>query len=100
MIVRLSFLFPARQTLQRRLCPHRTTRTLDRVCLHELCTVGEEVLCDRFPRHTLRHAQVDVCRREFVDVKPDILRPGVLDEVFICRAMLLPEFTWKVVDQE
>ena len=48
-------------------------------------TINENFGGYRFPFYPFRHSEVDVCARELVDVKPYVLGPRVLDEVFICE---------------
>lgn len=59
--------------------------TFDGVRLDELRTICEQGLRHALPCHVLGHADVNVGRREFVDVKPDILRPCVFDELLVCE---------------
>ena len=80
--------------------PSERRQTFNRVRLDELGAVREESLGDGLPGHALRHAQVDVRRGQLVDMEPNVLGPGILDQVFICRGTLVLEFTRRVVDQE
>lgn len=57
--------------------------TFDRVCLHQLRAIGEKILRNALPRHPVRHSEIDVSRRQFVDMEPHILGPSVLDQVLV-----------------
>lgn len=60
-----------------------SARTLNRVGLNQLCTVCEKCLRYIIPIHGFGHAQVNMGRRQFINMKPDILRPCVFDQVLI-----------------
>lgn len=57
--------------------------TFDRVGLDKLGAVDEERFRDGIPCHAFGHAEVDVGGGELVDVKPDVLGPGVADEFLV-----------------
>lgn len=85
MIVMLSFLFPSLKSVGNN--RHKAApRTFDGVGLDKLRAVNQERLRDILPCHALRHPEVDVCGGKFVDVEPDVLRPGELDQVLVCSS--------------
>ena len=57
--------------------------TFDGVGLDQLRAVDEECLWNGLPFHARWHAQIDVCRRQLVDVEPDVLGPCILDQVLV-----------------
>ena len=68
-IVMLSFLFPG-LVRQRDKQEQRAVQTLNRVCLGQLCAVAQQLGWNRVPRLALAQAQVDVCTRQLVGMKP------------------------------
>jgi hypothetical protein len=63
--------------------------TFDRVGLDELSTVYKQRLGDGIPRgYRLGKAEVYVCGGNFVHMKPDILWPRILDQLFIWVALV------------
>lgn len=59
--------------------------TLDTVRLRQLRAINQQRLADLLPILALRHAEVDMCGREIVDVKPHVLLPAVFDEFLIYK---------------
>ena len=85
MIVRSLRLFPGKVLVRIGAGNRKGVRaTFDRVGLDELCTVREQCFGDGLPRgYRLWHAEVHMCGRKFVNVKPDVLWPRIFDQVFI-----------------
>ena len=59
--------------------------TFNAVGLGQLRAVGQQWLANLLPALALWQADVDMCRREVIDVKPDIFLPAMLDQFFVCR---------------
>lgn len=62
--------------------------TLDGVRLHKLRTVVDDVGWNVVPAAAFGHSNVDVRRRHFGHVEPDVLRPRMLNEVLILEFVL------------
>ena len=58
--------------------------TFDGVGLYELRTIYKQWFWNGLPRgYRLWKTEVHVCRGKLVDVKPDVLRPCVFNQIFI-----------------
>ena len=87
MIVKLSFLFPSKWNFNSDAqIKDGVKSTFNRVCLDELCAIGQQSVWYALPCHRVRHAEIDMGRGELVNVKPDVLWPSVLDELFIYKS--------------
>lgn len=56
---------------------------LDTIRFDESGAVEDQVLRNAVERHAGRHAQVHMSRTEVIDVKPDVFRQAVFDQLLI-----------------